>query len=129
MQLPDLIVSESLRSLIKQAAEEFGYPAPSDEHIEQLIQTFSTREDSCLFFTEHGFLAGFITTGHILLPNIKTALEVAWYVHPEHRNKMEGGRLYKMFEEWAKENEAVYLFQGIKTRDSKKVSEIHLRKL
>lgn len=117
-----------LPSLIKQATEEFGYPSPSDEYIDQLIQTFSTRDDSCLFFTEHGFIAGFITTGHILLPGIKAALEVAWYVHPEHRNKMEGGRLYKMFEEWSIKNEAIYMFQGIATRDSRKVSEIHLRK-
>lgn len=118
-----------LRDLIQQATVEFGYPPLSVEYIDQLIKNFEDNPVSCLFSTENGFIAGFITEGHILLPNIKVALEVAWYVHPLHRNKMEGGRLYKMFEKWAKENGVAYIFQGIKNKDSKKVSEVHMRKV
>ena len=118
-----------LHNLVQRAALEAHYPALTDDYTDSLIQHFSTDENSCLFYEEHGFIAGSIIDTHILLPDTRLALEVAWYVRPEHRNKMCGGRLYKLFEKWAIEKKAVYIFQGIKSRDSIKVSEVHVRKL
>ena len=120
----------SLTAMMKQAAKEANQgPELSDDHLETLIQTYSTNPDCCLFYNEHGFIMGLMTTGHILFPGIKIALEVAWWVHPEHRKKMHGGLLYKDFAKWAEDNKAEYIFTGIETRGSRKISECYMRKL
>lgn len=117
-----------LFDIFEQARKEFGWPIELDkEYCSHLVAIFS-KPGMFLEWTDHGFLAGHIGF-HILMPGVTLALETAWYVLPEYRNKLEGGRLYKMFEEWAVENEAEYILQGIETRGCTKVGPFYLRKL
>ena len=108
-----------LSNLIKNAALESPYASKLDnEYIESLIESFTSDPSKCLYYNDYGFIAGMVTSGHILLPDTLIALEVAWYVLPEERNKMVGGRLYKQFEEWAKSKEIKAIFVGKPIKDS-----------
>lgn len=108
-----------LCNLIKEAAKESPYAADLDnDYIETLISEYTNSPGKCLLYNDYGFIAGSLSKGHILLPNVLVALEIAWYVLPEHRHKMVGGKLYKQFKAWAKENGAKIIFTGKKLKGS-----------
>ena len=100
---------------------------PSDEYIESLIKVFSESPDRCLFYNDHGFIAGFITDEYLLIPDTLVAIEVAWWVDPAQRNKMIGGRLYKQFENRALDNGAQVLLVGRQVKDSTESGRIFIK--
>ena len=108
-----------LSNLMQQAARESAYGVElSEERTEQIIQEYSTDPSKCLFYSDTGFILGLLTTNHLLLHGTVVALEIAWYVAPEARGKLEGGRLYKQFEKWALDNKAKAIFVGKQIKDS-----------
>lgn len=108
-----------LSKLIQQAALESPYQSElTEEYVNELIRDFSSSNYKCLFSSDNGFIAGLLSDGHILLPQTTVAIEIAWYVLPEARGKLEGGRLYEKFENWAKLNKAKAIFIGKPIKDS-----------
>lgn len=115
-------------NLIKEAAKESPYAVYLDiDYIETLIQDYSTDPTKCLFVDDYGFIAGMLSKGHVFYPGITVALEIAWYVLPEHRGKMVGGRLYKQFEEWAISNQARIIFVGRQVKGSTLVQSGYMK--
>lgn len=117
----------NIQELIKQALSKY-LVNPSDEYIDKLIAQFS-QPGYFLEYTDDGFIAGMLTNNNILFPGVLIALEVALWVRPEARGSRLGGKLYKKFEQWARDNQAVYILQGMKTKNAREFSKVYIKEL
>lgn len=78
---------------------------PFDEgHVRDqlLTRTVDTIDGICLKLESNGQIAGFLaaTTSLLFSAPVRAAIELAWYVHPDHRGK--GETLLDSFEEWGR---------------------------
>lgn len=117
--------------MVKMALAETNYPDLDmpDSFWADIIDFFVDLPNNKAFIGPHGFLAATLSDTHFCLPGKLAAVEVAWWIHPEYRKSGEGKKLYQQFYDWAKENNCDYILQGTKTKDSIKISEVHLRKI
>lgn len=58
--------------------------------------------DRVVFMNEHGMIAGMYTV--FIYGSDLNAVELAWWVDPEHRTSGLGKELIQAFEDWAKDN-------------------------
>jgi len=63
-----------------------------------------------------GFFAATFLPSHMILGRVPCAMELAWYVLPEHRHKGHGYALLVAFESWATNLGCKYLFLGKKRK-------------
>lgn len=119
-----------LHEMLRMAAKESGYAEDlSDTYLLNKIAEYAANDNACVIHTDKGFIVGVVSDEHLLFPSKLVALEVSWWVMPEHRGSKEGYTLYKWFEEWARYKGAEVMFQGKKTKDAKKIGEIYLREI
>jgi N-acetylglutamate synthase-like GNAT family acetyltransferase len=74
-----------------------------EKHIQQIFITLIMGRGVVLVDDDmRGMIVGAITP-NFWCPKIREIKELAWYVYPEHRNKMIGGRLLMAFEKEAQD--------------------------
>ena len=117
-----------LYDMMDAARREQGYP-DQETNWSKWINYYRKSPMHTLIEHEHGFLAGTITDSYMLMDNKEVALEIAWYVEPEHRNTGIGMELYKEFEDWVRFMDVKYIIQGRHTKGCTKVGAFYLREL
>ena len=122
---------QQLNDNLKAAAKESGYPIVelTDAYLNTKIVEFMSSEDKYLDFTDDGFIVGMISDQHLLMPGVRVALELSWWVKPETRGTRLGSKLYKGFEDWAIKNQCKFIMQGKETKGCKELSKVFIREL
>ncbi len=101
----------SLMKLVKEFKEESPYKDKfvSQEKYEERVEFFLNPrpEEHIVFVLEIqgevvGLIAGVVTIGEHIFSEDKTAVELVWYVTPDHRSSSGSLRLIKAYEKWAK---------------------------
>jgi N-acetylglutamate synthase-like GNAT family acetyltransferase len=75
----------------------------NSDHVKSILTTLIAGRGFILIDNElRGMLAA-IVTPNFWCPNIKEVKELAWWVHPDHRHSVIGGRLFVEFEKKSQE--------------------------
>lgn len=114
--------------MIKAARLEHGWP-DIDMSYDTVIEIFKNDPGTFWQVSENGFLAGQMTKNYLHMWGVNVAVEIVWYVSPEHRTKGEGMELYNKFEQWARDRNCDYILQGRPTKGCRKVSNMYIKEL
>ena len=90
---------------------QFNFPDEVQQYSVRLIYRLWTDEDFCLYVAEReevviGFCGGQVSRLYGL-PYAKFVMEWGWYVLPEYRGGLVGGRLWNVVVEWGRSRGAI----------------------
>lgn len=106
-------IDKMARAFYAEATYPEIYGAEVDEDsLIQFVVSMITDENKVIFIDEdHGMISG-VVIPWFFNNNKLFAQEMAWWVEPEKRNTMLGGRLFKTFEKWAVSKGADFMAMG-----------------
>lgn len=94
--------------MMRQYAAESGIPAlmaaenHDEQHIRDLLISLMAGRGFILIDSEHRGMLAAMVCRNFWCPKVLELREAAWWVHPDHRNKTLGGRLFAVFNAQAK---------------------------
>ena len=98
--IPALI--EMMRGYAKESPIKALHDSDDEAHVNNIFLTLILGRGFVLIEEGKGMLAAIITP-NFWNPKVLEIKELAWWVHPDHRNGMVGGRLFVAFNKKAQE--------------------------